>query len=853
MNRVIQIVCVVAFVTALGVGRVSAGLGYLDDIGIAAWGNDAEGQVSDTPTGTGFATVAADGAYSLALKTDGSLVAWGSDYYGQVSGMPTGTDFAAVSGGSEYGLALKTDGSLVSWGRDAHGTVSDTPTGTGFAAVAGGGWHSLALKTDGSLVAWGSVIDTPEGNDFAAVAAGTVDYNLALKTDGSLVSWGNDSSGRVTETPTGIGFAAVAAAYRNGLALKTDGSLVTWGSDAYSMVSGTPTGTDFTAVAACRDHSLALKTDGSLVSWGDDSNGQVSDTPRGTGFTAVAAGNRHCLAIGPAMFYDDLLVTGAGPTALLNRDVTVRGNATVETAMAAENGPTMSVEGVTTFANGGSVVLGEGDKLEAPILHIEDGGLVEVDGGTLDFQESSIQTGGRLRVNGDFYRGAPLLLEGGTVEAIEFRLLSGGSVSGHGMIDAEFWCDDIDSFLTADGGTLTVGKADSYNGFAMPQGEIVINPGATLELLIKGFVSLPVHFTLDSGTFAAPNGVLVPPAYNLPASGTVTGRVSAAFGSTIDATGDLVLGDANAYDGFFSDGSLITGVHTVTINDRNQAVLGSMTQLGDGGSGGTLVADNGLAVELGKNIVGRGTIDTPNDPLTPLTNNGAIIGDSPGAIELTGYVKGIGTLENVTISGTLSPGSSPVRFYATNLEIAASGKLLMELGGLSGGIEYDQLDVTGELRLGGTLQVSLIGGFVPDFGDMFDILDFDNLNGTEFDILELPGLVGRKAWDTSNLYTTGLLGVVTMMEGDTDGDWDVDADDYVNLVAQFGGPPGADSADFNGDNFVDLEDFAIQRGNFGFGVVSAPDAEFGATTPEPATLTLLTLGGLALIRRRKRG
>jgi len=91
------------------------------------------------------------------------------------------------------------------------------------------------------------------------------------------------------------------------------------------------------------------------------------------------------------------------------------------------------------------------------------------------------------------------------------------------------------------------------------------------------------------------------------------------------------------------------------------------------------------------------------------------------------------------------------------------------------------------------------------------------------------------------------------VQGDTDGDHDVDVIDFGNLVAQFGGPPGADSADFNCDNFVDLDDFAIQRGNFGFGIVSAPEAEFRATTPEPATLSLLALGGLALIRRRKRG
>jgi len=88
--------------------------------------------------------------------------------------------------------------------------------------------------------------------------------------------------------------------------------------------------------------------------------------------------------------------------------------------------------------------------------------------------------------------------------------------------------------------------------------------------------------------------------------------------------------------------------------------------------------------------------------------------------------------------------------------------------------------------------------------------------------------------------------------GDSNGDGVVDNLDYDNLMAQFGGAPGVDSADFNNDNLVDLEDFAILRGNFGSRVAPAPDAESGATAPDPATLTLLALGAPALLARRRR-
>ena len=58
MQRAIGIMFAAIIVTACGVGAVWADTGYLDDIGIASWGWDAYDQVSGTPAGTDFDTLA---------------------------------------------------------------------------------------------------------------------------------------------------------------------------------------------------------------------------------------------------------------------------------------------------------------------------------------------------------------------------------------------------------------------------------------------------------------------------------------------------------------------------------------------------------------------------------------------------------------------------------------------------------------------------------------------------------------------------------------------------------------------------------------------------------------------------
>lgn len=90
-----------------------------------------------------------------------------------------------------------------------------------------------------------------------------------------------------------------------------------------------------------------------------------------------------------------------------------------------------------------------------------------------------------------------------------------------------------------------------------------------------------------------------------------------------------------------------------------------------------------------------------------------------------------------------------------------------------------------------------------------------------------------------------LPAVAALLEGDANRDGVVSAGDYASVQANFGSTGEAGIlGDANGDGVVSAGDYASVQANFG--ATAGP-----VLTPEPATMTLITLGGLALIRRRK--
>ena len=135
-------------------------LAVKSDGSVVAWGNNSSGQCN-VPVGlSNVCSVASDWEYSLALKKDGAVVAWGDNTFGETNVPPGLSNIVAIAAGGDpfaedlyfypaaetaYGLALKNDGTVVAWG---NGRVPDLPVGmNGVVALAGGSFHAVAVRS----------------------------------------------------------------------------------------------------------------------------------------------------------------------------------------------------------------------------------------------------------------------------------------------------------------------------------------------------------------------------------------------------------------------------------------------------------------------------------------------------------------------------------------------------------------------------------------------------------------------------------------------------------------------------------------------------------------------------------
>ena len=404
-----------------------------------------------------------------------------------------------------------------------------------------------------------------------------------------------------------------------------------------------------------------------------------------------------------------------------------------------------------TIQNGTLTATGGAFNLQAGVVSANlagSAGLTKSGSGTLVLSGNNSYTGGTVVSQGT------INLSGALAGGGNIQLAAGTTLSGSGLVQGNI-VGAVGSTITASG-NLVLGDSTSYTGYNHA-GTLTVGANA-VTLNSAGFANLGVLTTLGGGTLVAPNGVTVPLGGNLVGSGAVSGKIAAGYGSTINATGNLTLGDSTSPAGFTSNGELYTGANTVTLRSMNQAVLGSLTQIGSGSNSGTLVAANGIVLDYGNNLVGQGTVSTSNTLAAASIINGNVDGTGSG-LNFTGYIKGAGTFSgSVTFSGSYSLGNSPALVLLNNAAFGPSSSLIMGLAGTTPGSGYDQLDISSMAMLNGTLDVTALNGFSPSAGESFQI--FAGPTSGSFAQINLPALSNGQSWNTNNLYATGEISVV---------------------------------------------------------------------------------------------
>jgi hypothetical protein len=210
-------------------------------------------------------------------------------------------------------------------------------------------------------------------------------------------------------------------------------------------------------------------------------------------------------------------------------------------------------------------------------------------------------------------------------------------------------------------------------------------------------------------------------------SSSVTGGVATGGGGPGTATdgrafgAGLFLHDSGTLS--FTPGAGETQTIADAIQDEAGVVAGGYTPptgFMPGSWGLTKAGDGTLTLSGANAYTGATTVDAGT-----LLVEGSITSDV--TVNSGGTLGGSGSAGAVTVDsgGVVAPGSSPGVLNTGDFSLNAGATLTTQIGGTTVGTQYDQINVTGSVTLGGALSLELINGFDPAFGNTFTIIHND--------------------------------------------------------------------------------------------------------------------------------
>lgn len=637
-------------------------------------------------------------------------------------------------------------------------------------------------------------VDMSGGGSMSAAASGSVlSLGNSITVTGGSLSAGAAAFGRIKDfaSPLLRGTAlAGAIEVRPGALLRVDGLGL---SNAGTLLINSTgdnisTGLFFTQSAGVSGagnitlnaNSLDLATAVIYGASGVSLSNNAGHTIRGTGKVTIPVTNQGAISannpIGPLQLLANVTNSGAGATSA--------SNATLQLA----NNMTLSAGSFSSFGTGRlSVPLGESATLNA--FTINTGGVAHALGG------STLRFSGGLTNNGQI-----VVNPAGDLQLSRLRASANNALQGSGSVILNANSANLDSaMLDAPGFTITHGAGHTITGqgriySAMNNSGLILagSAGQSLEIVSAVSQSASGRIRAGAGRLALRSGSSVTGGeFDRTGSGRLTVDGSAAATSVRSTTPiDVAAGSTFTLNGFTNDSEIVVNPTNDNASTR-LAFPGTQTLLGAGS-----VTLNALA-----NPSVRARLDGPVSPDLLTLSAGQIL-------------RGSGTIGgNVRVEGTVAPGAPS----------GGTGQLIFEEApqlvpatifdfNLAGQSSYDSIAMQKPYTLGGTLTVTLTGGYNPVSTHLFTLVDGSpgatRTNG--FDSFNLPAItpsLPRRVWRLNYLPE----------------------DVTLRLTC---------AADFNGDGLVNDEDFQYFLYAYDYLFCPTPDSPLYPPQPEPCPADL---------------